>query len=261
MGRTTRRSSYSPARGTARRLGKLLGAKSVEPARPSPWVPNLIERYAEISGDPETGLATWVREGAPTGVARPIMPGENIIPEAGENSAEKLDVTRLYNRQDHHRNYASVEKNATHAQAELSRLVDEGYATRYPNRDAVRRRWGEVAVGKLACIVKEKDDKTVKVRIIIVFLSSHINKAVKLRERVVLPRLKDAVLDLIDLIEQGGLDDDGRQLGLLAVDFKDAFHTLPVHRDELPFQIAKGVNGEYIGYNTVVFGGAGSPLI
>jgi len=46
-----------------RRLGKLLGAKSVEPTYPSPWVPDLIERYVEISGDPETSLASWVREG------------------------------------------------------------------------------------------------------------------------------------------------------------------------------------------------------
>eukprot|EP00972_Heterocapsa_arctica_P092075 13580021-Heterocapsa_arctica.AAC.1 len=49
--------------------------------------------------------------------------------------------------------------------------------------------------------------------------------------------------------------------GLLAVDFKDAFHTLPVHHSELPFQIAKGMGNEHIGYNTVVFGGAGSPLV
>ena len=154
-----------------------------------------------------------------------------------------------------------MEENATHAQAELSRLIDEGYATRYPNWDAVRRRWGEVAVSKLACIVKEKDDKTVKVRIIIDFLRSHVNKAVKMQERAVLPRLKDVALDLIDLIEKGGLDEAERPLELLAVDFKDAFHMLPAHLDELPFQIAKGVNGEYIGYNTVVFGGSGSPLI
>lgn len=86
-----------------RRLGKLLGAKSVEPAHPSPWVPDLIERYVEISGDPETDLATWVRDGAPTGVARPITPGKDIFPKTDKNF-EQLEIAKLYNRQDVHQN-------------------------------------------------------------------------------------------------------------------------------------------------------------
>ena len=48
---------------------------------------------------------------------------------------------------------------------------------------------------------------------------------------------------------------------LMAVDFKDAFHTFPVHESERKFQIARGTGDEYIGYDTVVFGGAGSPLV
>ena len=37
------------------------------------------------------------------------------------------------------------------------------------------------------------------------------------------------------------------------------FHTVGVRAEELPHQIVKGFDGEYVGYETVLFGGAGSP--
>eukprot|EP00972_Heterocapsa_arctica_P079947 11781693-Heterocapsa_arctica.AAC.1 len=57
------------------------------------------------------------------------------------------------------------------------------------------------------------------------FLRSRINEAVKLSERLVLPRLRDLAADLLELLEMGG--GDHIDTVLLAVDFKDAFHTLP----------------------------------
>ena len=44
-------------------------------------------------------------------------------------------------------------------------------------------------------------------------------------------------------------------------DFRDAFHTLPVHPDERKFGVAQAFDGEFLVFDTVVFGGEASPLL
>eukprot|EP00959_Pyramimonas_sp_CCMP1952_P442091 9254881-Pyramimonas_sp.AAC.1 len=54
---------------------------------------------------------------------------------------------------------------------------------------------------------------------------------------------------------------EDEEVEAMALDFKDAFHTLPVHADELPYGVAKVFDGEYVVFRTVVFGGEASPLL
>ncbi len=44
-------------------------------------------------------------------------------------------------------------------------------------------------------------------------------------------------------------------------DFSDAFHTIAVHESERSLQVARADRGTFVGFDTVVFGGGGSPLI
>ena len=46
---------------------------------------------------------------------------------------------------------------------------------------------------------------------------------------------------------------------MIVLDWADAFHSMGVHPEEFPHQIVKGFGGTYVGYETVLFGGAGSP--
>ena len=46
----------------------------------------------------------------------------------------------------------------------------------------------------------------------------------------------------------------------MVLDFADAFHTMGVHEDELPYQVFKLPGQGYGCYDTVVFGGGGAPL-
>ena len=62
------------------------------------------------------------------------------------------------------------------------------------------KRWGQVVVSRLACIVKLRDDGTKRVRIIIDMLRSGLNYFIKLEERLVLPRLRDVVANLLYLL-------------------------------------------------------------
>ena len=54
-------------------------------------------------------------------------------------------------------------------------------------------------VSKLACIVKHRDDGSWKVRNVLDLRRSGCNSHAALAERVVLPRMKDLVDDVVDL--------------------------------------------------------------
>ena len=111
-------------------------------------------------------------------------------------------------------------------------------------------------MSKMAAVVKPREDGTTKLRLIIDMLRSHVNEHVRLHERIVLPRIVDMVRDSVSLLEGSS---DGGDVDLMILDWEDAFHTMGVRAEELPHQIVKGFDGEYVGYETVLFGGGGSP--
>ena len=75
---------------------------------------------------------------------------------------------------------------------------------------------------------------------------------------MVLPRIRDALDDTLWMMQaHAGAED----LGFFVVDFKDAFHTLPVMDDERHLQIFMSSKGVFEVFNTTVFGGAASPLV
>ena len=83
---------------------------------------------------------------------------------------------------------------------------------------------------------------------------SHVNEHVRHHERIVLPRTVDMVTDSVSLLEGSS---DGGDVDLMILDWEDAFHQW-VRSEELPHQIVKGFDVEYVGYETVLFEGGGS---
>ena len=79
----------------------------------------------------------------------------------------------------------------------VRRLAERGFVAVYPNWAAVRARFGQVVVSKMAAIVKEKPDGSTKLRIIIDMRSSQVNSCVRLHERIVPPRILDLVSDAL----------------------------------------------------------------
>ena len=84
-------------------------------------------------------------------------------------------------------------------QEEVDRLVGAGYVRQFPDWEHLKAVFQDVIVSRVATIVKERADGSMKVRIIIDMLRSMVNSFVKLGERIVLPRLMDVVTDLVDL--------------------------------------------------------------
>ena len=127
---------------------------------------------------------------------------------------------------------------------------------RFKNWEEVVREYGEVTVARAACIVKQKPDGSLKLRIIIDWLRALLNEYVKREERCVLPRLKDFISDVLDLLDKAG---SNQEVLLLIADVEDAFHTMGIKKDERKFQIVRGLDDEFLGYETVLFGGGASP--
>jgi len=72
----------------------------------------------------------------------------------------------------------------------------------------------------------------------------------------------DVVTDIVDLATVAVRDSgDSVVIDQMVLDFADAFHTIGVHPEEVPFQVFKLPGSQGFGcYQTVVFGGGGAPL-
>ena len=116
-----------------------------------------------------------------------------------------------------------------------------------------------VLVSKLAVIVKEREDGSKKVRLVLDLRRSGYNNLVKCEERIVLPRLKDLVDEALELLEAASFTDGS--VYLLIADFEDAFRSLGLAESEFRYLFAKHPVDGYVNFRTVHCGGAACPLI
>ena len=72
-------------------------------------------------------------------------------------------------------------------------------------------RYSMITIIRMACILKERDDGTVKLRLIVDFLRSGINSLVRLSERIVLPRIVDMLQGALAIGRHSGLPPGRRQ--------------------------------------------------
>ena len=92
-------------------------------------------------------------------------------------------------------NHASFEEAGALAQDELHMWREAKYAPRISRWKDVPERLGSCVVRKLAGIIKTKRVGGVKIRLVIDFRRSGMNRVVKAKEHVVLPRLVDVLTD------------------------------------------------------------------
>ena len=158
--------------------------------------------------------------------------------------------------------YKSFTDEPEHARTELSRLVEEGFAVVLPTNEA-NSMHKHGTVSKLALLVKEKDDGSVKRRII---------------ERIVLPRVVDVVdsfrylwksrdrMAIKARDEEWILDEDRPDGGIydfemITADLSDAYCHLPVHPEEHANCLSPGLHQtETLMWVAMLFGFRGAPL-
>ncbi len=195
--------------------------------------PSIFDAYRRLSGDPDEHLATWLREGAPLGIDRPVL-SAGIFPPVPDEPVSSEYVAGLARIPTGWENYRSADDDSATATTLLERMVDQDWAEAYSHWDEVTRSLGDgVVLNKLAVLSKTKSDGTVKHRLVWDLRRSGVNLAVKQGERVVLPRLSDVVADLRELAAPG--KDEAFMLG---TDVSEAFHQVPLHPSERRYTVA-----------------------
>ena len=243
----------------------------------SPLDPELWEGWLRAALDPEKHLVEWIRRGVPLGMSKGI-PCCGIFPKADDPDQEMEEAPELAE-QLGMSNYKSFTDEPVHARAELGRLVGEGFAVVLPTSKA-NEMHARGTVSKLALLVKEKDDGSVKRRIIVDLLRSGGNARCRVpSERIVLPRVVD-VVDSFRFLwktrdrmaikakeEEWTLDEDRPDGGIydfemITADLSGAYCHLPVHPEEHANCLSPGIHqSETLMWVAMLFGFKGAPLL
>ena len=184
-------------RGLERKLGMKEGCFDTHHDA-SPWRYELVNFVLYMSKDPDVCVWTWLREGAPMGLSRPLLPGSHF-PRVEDDSVSTLEA--LDSRSPWSSNHPSFD--LTHGEARspawglLEEQVNAGFAELFSDAAAAATRLNGVChPSPLGNVVKVKDDGSVKHRLIQDLRVNGVNDAVVLTERQVLPRGIDHGIDL-----------------------------------------------------------------
>ncbi|CAE8637383.1 unnamed protein product, partial [Polarella glacialis] len=221
------------------------------------WDAGLLKAFLRESEDPDQELAEWAVKGAPMGVAVKISQS-GIFPEVADGARAQEDLNEIVTKFEPAANYKSVERQREPAAEEIDRVITKGYASWRATWEELLEEFGEVVASKMACIIKERPDGTLKVRLVADLRRSGCNEFVSASERIVLPRPSEAVEDITALSEAL---EEGEEVWLGVADFAGAFHTWALHPSERKFVVVRHPKKGYVVYDTVLFGGAGCLLV
>ena len=107
--------------------------------------PSIFEAYRRLAGDPDEHLATWLREGAPLGINRPVLPA-GVFPIVPDGPVSSDYVTGLARSPTGWENYRSADEDAPTAALLLEHMVEQDWADSYSQWDDVIRALGEGVV-------------------------------------------------------------------------------------------------------------------
>ena len=223
---------------------------------------HLLAGLVYAAGDPDDVVADWFKHGTPLGIHGAI-PTRGIFPPSGglEDSRGSLEqAEELAPWTADAGNYASFDTNADSVEAELKRELDKGFLEWSASLKELESKYGQLLLSRMAAIVKVKNGHT-KTRLIHDLRRSRVNDMARIPERIVLPRLFDAVHTMIGIAKECR---PGEAPECVVLDFKDAFKHLPVHPSERRFVAGQasinGVHGFFV-YLTILFGAIGGPLV
>ena len=122
-----------------------------------------------------------------------------------------------------------------HADAEVERILQKGFTQELKSwEDLVAELGPDVVVDKLGCVLKVKISGNIKARLVTDLRRPGGNGRLKIRERVVLPRVLDLVYSILRLVEYWG---DITRVELAAIEFSDAFHTIFLRMASAPVRL------------------------
>ncbi len=211
----------------------------------------LLQAIACELGDQDTEAIRWLTTGStPLGIEKSIVPC-NVFPLA-EPAKAATAVDEWYNDD----NYASFAEHREGAERILEHERDQGWLTWASTRAELERRFGTITTSRIGVIAKVKNHVE-KLRLIHDLKRSGVNSRVTMHERIVLPRLRDLIDDILWAISTLQEDEDWETLVL---DYADAFKQLVVDEAERRHLGGRALSGYFV-YNVVLFGVRSGPLL
>ena len=233
---------------------RTLGATEM-PASPGPDA-DVLQAWGRATDDPDARsiLPTWLRDGAPLGIIEDIE-AAGVFPSSADNSRSRRPEA-LHTELAGWSNYKSADDEPDVVSKLLGDQRDKQHCVMFDTYEELLEFLGsdEAVLSKIALITKLKADGSTKHRLIWDLLRSEVNESISLSERLVLPRLQDAVEDAQALLQQG------YKLEWLVLDIADAFHNVPIKDSERKYMCGK-FGGKYIAFKVLCMGGKSSPNI
>ncbi len=231
-----------------------------DPTSRAEWTdlrPDFVEAYVRQAEDPEINLAEWIRTGYPllAGIRNEFQPS-GTFPPVNERERPAAEAENLHNDLVSLSNYASLTEWPEAAKEQIDRLSREQFIERFDSYDEMAAALGETPIlSKLALISKERPDGSYKHRLIVDLLRSLINAHMPQGERIILPRIGDAVEDALRLRRAGpGF------VKFTVTDFADASFMLPLSSSERRF-VAFEAFGKWYVARALMFGAKSSPTL
>ena len=183
---------------------------------PGGLIPGIFKILTAEAGDPDVHIHQWLTGEVPLGITAPIMPG-GVFPIVSPQSVgkEKDRARYLHAKVWGNTNYASYDDLKDVAHELLQKEVRNGYVQWGANRAELEQEVGALHLAKIAVVVKGT-----KVRLIHDLRRNGTNARVTFRERLVLPRVKDLISGIMELLQK---QSSGEGVELLRLDFRDAF--------------------------------------
>ena len=226
-----------------------------EPCGRGPEV-ELFRAWGRAVGDVDCAkwLPLWLEEGAPMGITREV-PLAGVFPKV--DPGKPTDPNELRTEWMGWTNYISAEAEPEVVLGLLEKQRSKGHCEFFQTKEAMAAfvETDEVVLSKLALITKLRPDGSCKDRLIWDLLRSEVNNAAALGERIVLPRIQDAVEDALGVaaLQQGELE-------WMVLDVEDAFHNIPIFPSERKFACCK-VQDTFVVFRVLCMGGKASPTI
>jgi len=148
--------------------------------------------------------------------------------------------------------YASVEQDDD-AWQEILKLTDKSWLKRFRSLEELTAFLGESPVlSKFGLVVKIRYDK-IKKRLILDSAQSGVSKVASKLERIILPRILDAAIDVLHLLAAG------HEVEIMVLDFADAFWLLPLAPEERRWFTSK-IRGNFFVFLRNAQGSRNAPL-
>ena len=262
------------------KMAELLKAKSHEEMTSSssrrlqyqsPLNARLWDAWQRAAKDPDNSILEFIQHGVPLGMETPIPTSNGVFPKVRDLDAGEVEAAQEFEALRGLQNYVSVTDQVEEAETEIKRYEDKGFVKRLPWSQVTTMLGSHGTVSKLALIIKEKEDKTIKRRIVIDLRRSKGNERSVVDERLILPRVCDVLRKAQkmkqeeDILQKQALDRGDRgeiETEIYLIDLKDAFCHFAVRESEQPHCVSPGTKeGEALLWVALLFGFKSAPLL